>query len=95
MDKDRLGFDICSPHVCIIYVVHRLTKKVTTSRRIELNDQTSFTVSRNPVTEPTGLVRDDGKRVDGMSLIPWSKGSTLIWDGRHMHRHISTKQHTL
>ena len=32
------------------------------------------------VLEPVGLVRGDGKRVDGMSLIPWSRGSTLIWD---------------
>lgn len=30
--------------------------------------------------EPIGLAREDGKRVDGMSLIPWSRGSTLIWD---------------
>ena len=30
--------------------------------------------------EPVGLARDDGKRVDGMSLIPWTKGRTLVWD---------------
>jgi len=32
------------------------------------------------VREPVGLCRDDGKRVDGMTLVPWSKGRTLIWD---------------
>lgn len=32
------------------------------------------------VLEPVGLAREDGKRVDGMSLIPWSRGSALIWD---------------
>jgi len=32
------------------------------------------------VLEPVGLSRDDGKRVDGMSLIPWNKGQNLIWD---------------
>ena len=30
--------------------------------------------------EPVDLCRNDGKRVDGMTLIPWSRGSTLIWD---------------
>lgn len=30
--------------------------------------------------EPVGLVREDGKRVDGITLIPWTKGSALIWD---------------
>jgi hypothetical protein len=30
--------------------------------------------------EPNGLSRDDGKRPDGATLIPWSKGQRLIWD---------------
>lgn len=30
--------------------------------------------------EPMGLARNDVKRVDGMTLIPWSRGSTLVWD---------------
>jgi hypothetical protein len=30
--------------------------------------------------EPCGLLRDDGKRPDGGTLIPWSKGQRLIWD---------------
>ncbi|KAH0814117.1 hypothetical protein GEV33_008674 [Tenebrio molitor] len=30
--------------------------------------------------EPCGLLRDDGKRPDGATLIPWSKGQRLIWD---------------
>ena len=28
--------------------------------------------------EPTGLCRQDGKRPDGLSLIPWQNG--LVWD---------------
>ena len=32
------------------------------------------------VLEPTGLTRNDGKRLDGLSLFPWSMGRNLIWD---------------
>ena len=30
--------------------------------------------------EPTGLLRSDGKRPDGVTLIPWAKERCLIWD---------------
>jgi len=31
--------------------------------------------------EPSGLVRQDGKRPDGLlSLIPWQSGKSLAWD---------------
>jgi hypothetical protein len=30
--------------------------------------------------EPSGLLRDDGKRPDGVSLIPWSQGKAICWD---------------
>jgi hypothetical protein len=30
--------------------------------------------------EPTGLVRTDGKRPDGLTLIPWQGGRSLTWD---------------
>jgi hypothetical protein len=30
--------------------------------------------------EPSGLIRDDGKRPDGMTLSPWSRGKALVWD---------------
>ena len=29
--------------------------------------------------ESTGLNRDDGKRPDGMTLIPWMKGRVLVF----------------
>ena len=32
------------------------------------------------VLEPVGVCRDDGKRPDGMSLIPWRRGLPLLWD---------------
>ena len=30
--------------------------------------------------EPTGLLRTDGKRPDGVTLIPWKHGKCLSWD---------------
>ena len=30
--------------------------------------------------EPSGLMRSDGKRPDGMSILPWSSGKLLVWD---------------
>jgi len=32
------------------------------------------------ILEPAGTFRDDGKKPDGLSLIPWSKGKCLLWD---------------
>ena len=31
-------------------------------------------------TEPHGLVRSDGKRPDGLTLVPWKGGNPLAWD---------------
>ena len=30
--------------------------------------------------EPTGLAQEDGKRPDGLTLIPFSSGRALVWD---------------
>jgi len=30
--------------------------------------------------EPVGLLRTDGKRPDGLTLIPWQSGKSLCWD---------------
>ena len=32
------------------------------------------------VLKPIGVCRDDGKRPDGMSLIPWWRGLPFLWD---------------
>ena len=34
----------------------------------------------NLVKEPSGLNRQNGKRPDGLSLIPWQSGKPLLWD---------------
>jgi len=32
------------------------------------------------VKKPSGLDRQDGKRPDGLTLIPWQSGRSLVWD---------------
>jgi len=41
----------------------------------------AITATGVPVTkEPVGLARLDGKRPDGLTLIPWQGGKPLTWD---------------
>ena len=30
--------------------------------------------------KPRGLYRTDGKRPDGLTMIPWERGKQLVWD---------------
>jgi len=41
----------------------------------------SFASAGTPVTkEPSGFFRTDGKRPDGLTLVPWQSGMSLCWD---------------
>src|SRR6218665_1514482 len=35
--------------------------------------------------EPLGLLRSDGKRPDGSTLVPWSAGKYITWDVTNVH----------
>jgi len=53
------------------------------ARHHVLNDliARSFASAGVPVTkEPIGLFRSDGKRADGLTLVPWQSGKSLCWD---------------
>lgn len=88
----RVRSAICHPHVCVCgsdvdHLGHhglscnRSAGRI--SRHNSLNDilKRAFISSDIPcILEPAGLFRDDGKRPDGVTLIPWKKGQCLAWD---------------
>jgi hypothetical protein len=48
---------------------------------VDFPDNRSLTsIHVNSTSEPNGLSRDDGKRPDGMTLVPWINGQPLVWD---------------
>ena len=88
----RLGINICEPHVCICGSVvdvrgsHALSCKHTSGRFTRHNHLIdivlrSLTRAKIPATrEPAGLLRSDGKRPDGLTLILWREGRYLVRD---------------
>jgi hypothetical protein len=88
----RLGATVCEPHACPCGALvtadgsHGLSCGLgpgRIARHAVLNDLVSRSLTRAGVPnikEPPGLSRTDGKRPDGLTLIPWSKGRCLVWD---------------
>ncbi|KAI5643342.1 hypothetical protein NE865_04760 [Phthorimaea operculella] len=88
----RLGCRICEPHICPcgaavdVYGHHGLSCAKCAGRfprHHALNDiiRRALVSANIPCTlEPPGLCRSDGKRPDGLSLVPWEKGRSLLWD---------------
>src|SRR4051812_36989462 len=88
----RLGLNVCVPHKCQCgsdvdacdshaFVCKRAQGRIT--RHQALNDMVAraFSSAGIPVMKkPTGLTRNDGKRPDGLTLVPWSCGKSLTWD---------------
>jgi len=87
----RLGCSVCVAHTCRCGVlvdaqgIHGSVCKQAPSRIARhqaINDVTAraITAAGVPVTkEPVGLARLDGKRPDGLTLIPWQGGKPLTW----------------
>lgn len=88
----RLGCPICVPHLCVCgnqvddLGIHGLSCKFSAgriSRHHAVNDlikRALISAEIPSVLEPPGTSRDDGKRPDGMTLIPWESGKPLLWD---------------
>jgi hypothetical protein len=88
----RLGSNVCEPHTCPCGKLvdarglHSLSCRRSAGRQqrhSSLNDTIWRALRRAGVQstkEPLGLLREDGKRPDGVTLIPWSKGKCLAWD---------------
>ncbi|CAG9135278.1 unnamed protein product [Plutella xylostella] len=88
----RLGCNICEPHRCVcgawvdaqghhgLYCVRSAGRF---SRHHSINDiiRRALASANIPsVLEPPGLSRTDGKRPDGLTLVPWERGRCLLWD---------------
>ncbi|NJL56119.1 hypothetical protein HC928_13765 [bacterium] len=88
----RLGVNLGAAHTCRCGAevdcrgLHSLVCKKAPGRIMrhqQLNDlvKRALTSVGVPATkEPVGLLRSDGRRPDGMSLIPWCEGKMVVWD---------------
>ena len=88
----RLGCKLCQPHSCVCgstvdtYGHHALScikSPGRFSRHFMINDiikRALVSAGIPSILEPTGLSRSDGRRPDGLTLIPWTNGKSLLWD---------------
>ena len=88
----RVGLTICIPHRCKCgttvdtFGIHPLSCRFSAGRiprHSALNDVVRRGLSAAGIPtmlEPSGLDRGDGKRPDGITVYPYSRGRCLIWD---------------
>ena len=88
----RIGAEVCQPHRCRCGAVvdrlglHPLSCRYSAGRlprHAALNDvvKRALTTAGIPsYLEPPGLDRGDGRRPDGMTVIPFKNGKPLVWD---------------
>ena len=89
----RLGAPLCRPHTCRLcgspvtqLATHGLSclrSQGRHPRHNKLNDIIHRSLAAAGVPsqlEPLGLSRQDGKRPDGVTVMPWRQGRSLIWD---------------
>ena len=87
-----IGTKLCHPYTCQCgalvdeFGTHGLSCQKNAgrlSRHSAINDiikRSCASVNVPAILEPSGMFRDDRKRPDGLTLIPWSKGKCLLWD---------------
>ena len=82
----RLGCNLCEPHTCPSGKLvdarglhgHKSAGRIT--RHSNLNDAIWRAMRRagiHSTKETMGMLREDEKRADGVTLIPWSRGKCL------------------
>ena len=88
----RFGTKICARHKCICgdYVSedgsHGLSCSLSVGRiprHAEFNNIIHRGLQSGNVPsmrEPPGMFRDDNKKVDGVTLVPWHNGQSMVWD---------------
>ena len=88
----RLGASLCVPHSCPCGAwvdasgIHSLSCRLACGRQARhhaINDiiwRALCSAGVPSTKEPVGLSRNDGKRPDGLSLIPWKNGKAVTWD---------------
>jgi hypothetical protein len=89
----RLGAKTCHPHKCQHcgktvdeFGTHGLScqkKAGTYLRHSQINKiikEACSSANVPAILEPSGTFRNDGKRPDGITLGPWSRGNCLLWD---------------
>ena len=88
----RLGSQLCEEYRCLCGEMvrkdglHGLSCRLKTGitpRHDIVNKEFSYAFSSADIPnilQPPGISRDDGKRPDGMTIIPWSHGKSLLWD---------------
>ena len=88
----RLGAELCQPFKCIcgasvdVRGSHALScgrNPGRSQRHHYMNDLIWRSLSKAgfpSIREPQGLLRSDGKRPDGLTLIPWQDGRCATWD---------------
>lgn len=88
----RLGCAICEPHLCVCgaqvdrlgrHGLHCVRSAGRFSRHHAINDivrRALVSADVPAILEPPGLSRSDGKRPDGLTMVPWEKGRSLVWD---------------
>jgi len=89
----RLGCNVCVPHACVCgtqvdacgthaFVCKRAPGRI--ARHQALNDVVARAFASVGVPS-LRLARQDGKRPDGLTLIPWQRGKPLTWDVTVVH----------
>lgn len=88
----RLGCKICHKHPCLCGETvdsfgHHSLNCAKSKGRFPRHSTVNNIISRcltscniPNILEPLGISRMDGKRPDGMTLIPWANGQSLLWD---------------